>query len=110
MTQRTMENTVESSAILFSMAQRLADFDGVPVRDILESALRRSQKASLEDDPQEEASSPEGGEKRRTDCQHGGAPLYEMRDCSVPGGYLTEEFRDAPWSMIRAAAYDRSAM
>lgn len=76
-----MKTTVELSDELLREVQRVARDEGVSMKSLMEEGLR----VVLE--------------------RHRKAGQFRLRDGSVPGNGLQEDFRDATWEQLRAAAY-----
>lgn len=76
-----MKTTVELPDALLAEAKRAAAEDGTTLRELVERGLRRvlHQRA-------------QGGR-------------FRLRDASVDGHGVQEEFRDAGWERLRSAAY-----
>lgn len=81
-----MKTTVEISDALLRDAKKFAAREGMTFRTLLERALRRALS------------------------EHKHASPFKLRKASFKGNGLQPEFREAPWSKLRDAAYeDRGA-
>jgi hypothetical protein len=78
-----MKTTIEIATPLLERAKRLAARQGLTLRELTESALRRELAAR--------------GAKQ--------VP-FELRDARVSGSGLQEEFQAATWERLRQAAYE----
>lgn len=78
-----MKTTVEIADPLFEEARRIATRDGDTLRSLIEQGLRQVV-----------------AERRRA------TKPFKLRDASVNGNGLTEEFKSASWEQIRDAIYE----
>lgn len=77
-----MKSTFEIDDDLFERLKAVAHEDGVSMRDVLNSALRRELR-----------------DRRRRS-------RFVLEDRSVDGKGLSPEFEDSTWDRLRAAIYD----
>jgi len=77
-----VKTTLDIADALLTEAKRAAKRRGIPLRRLIEEALRRV----LQETPRKP---------------------FKLKDRSIDGGWLRPEFRDLPWSEIRAIANDR---
>lgn len=77
-----MKTTIELADALLADARRVAAEEGTTLRALLEEGLRASLQLRVV------------------------GPKFRLRDASFRGDGLQEQFTDADWSGLRAAAYE----